>query len=143
MRFRGNAPPPLPPIQGKPFLTGSRELSIWAPCRNVAFPLQVRGAVSTLLQSKVSHSHKPQGTHHLPSLSGPQADPVNSSEQENHSWPSEDGETPRTKPQNALRSCCWCGQAPCPEHGGETLLPTHPPLLTLSPQPHQRASDSS
>lgn len=40
--FKGN-PPSLPPIQGKPFLTDSRKgMSIWAPCREVESPLQVR-----------------------------------------------------------------------------------------------------
>lgn len=56
--FKGN-PPSLPPIQGKPFLTDSRKgMSIWAPCREVESPLQVRQGMPTLCFNPGPHLYK-------------------------------------------------------------------------------------
>ena len=97
--------------------------------------------MSALLQSRVSHLHKVnllkgsaarawEPSSHPQSVR-PEADPVNSGEQEDHSWPSENGVSdPKHAPRRKAAESVWelllvCKPLPWPVLS-EALLPTPP-----------------
>lgn len=159
--FKGN-PPPLPPIQGKPFLTGSRKRAVHLG------PLQRRCIPSTsevrlVRPVAIQGVSPPQGqlAQRLcckgpgalitsPTCPRKQAAPLNSGEQTDHTWPSENGESVTLsrllewKQQNPSGSCYWFRShrhALCSVRPGS---PPHPDLcLDGAPSAAKGATSSS